>query len=170
MIFNQHTRILPGSLSKIGGYLDDFGSPSDAIWPRQGWPRARLEGALAVGTRGRHGPIRYVVEQYTPGRAVKFRFTGPRGFVGHHDFLVEAVDGEHTRLTHTIQVRASGWAYFQWHLAIRALHDALLEDLLDRASLACGENRETPYSLYVKLLKWGMARTPRGAFGAAPVV
>ena len=131
LIRNVHARdygTAPGAL------LDSILDPARSIWPSPPWPALRLDRGLAVGSRGGHGPIRYAVEAYEPGRRVRFRFDPRLGFDGWHEL---ATDG--TRLTHVLECRASGVALMKWLLVIRPLHDALLEDLLDRAAEALGD-------------------------------
>jgi hypothetical protein len=67
--------------------------------------------------------------------------------------------GEHsTLLRHTIRMRAHGPALLSWPLAIRPLHDALLEDALSLAQASLGA---TPvvrlWSPFVKFLRWVMS-------------
>jgi len=76
------------------------------------------------------------VEFYEQGRAIVFRFTNPPGFHGTHRFDVQEVGPGAVRLRHVVAVRQSGLARLAWPLIVRWLHDALLEDLLDRAE-AC---------------------------------
>lgn len=91
-----------------------------------------------MGAVGGHGPIRYFVEAYVPGHSITFRFTGPRGFHGTHGLTVEedAARGG-VRLRHELSMRTSGVARLLWPLVFRWLHDALLEDALDRAEAFC---------------------------------
>ncbi len=93
----------------------------------------RLDRPLGLGARGGHGLIRYVVEEYRPGRSVRFRFTSPRGFDGTHELELEQVSVDAIRLRHTLQMRVEGLARLSWPLMFRPLHDALVEDALDRA-------------------------------------
>src|SRR3972149_5004392 len=97
----------------------------------------RFDKPLGVGAIGGHGPIRYSVEQYEPGRLVRFRFTGPRGFRGTHSFIVlSGPDG--ASLRHEISLRPTGVGRVTWFVVFRPLHDALIEDAMDRASAALG--------------------------------
>lgn len=54
----------------------------------------RLDRPLDVGASGGHGPVRYVVDAHEPGRSVRFRFTDPSGFHGHHAFTNSEVGDE----------------------------------------------------------------------------
>jgi hypothetical protein len=96
-----------------------------------------LDRPLGGGASGGHGPVRYAVEEFSPGQTVKFRFAGPIGFNGHHRFEILPKGGQSTVLRHTIDMDAKGPALLSWPPVFRPLHDALLEDLLalDLASL-----------------------------------
>jgi hypothetical protein len=145
-VYNVHERLLP---DRAGGLIDDLGR----IWPEV-WPRMWLDRPLAVGASGGHGPIRYTVESYVPGKWVRFRISAPRGFVGLHEFTSHAAPGG-TVLRHTIAMHLRGWARLTWPLAIRWLHDAMIEDILDRAELATTGAVAHPsrWSPYVRLLR-----------------
>jgi hypothetical protein len=95
----------------------------------------RLDRGLTPGSKGGHGPIRYVVERSEAGRAVWFSFTGPPGFHGGHGFLV-LDDPAGTTLEHRLEIAPRGRARLSWPLVYRPLHRALLEDCLDRAEAA----------------------------------
>ena len=93
-------------------------------------------------------------ETYDPGRSIRFRFTAPAGFDGTHAFDVLRADVDRTILRHTIDMRATGLAMVSWPLVYRPLHDALLEDGLDRAELALGRvPRGARWSTWVRLLR-----------------
>ncbi|HEX9106436.1 MAG TPA: hypothetical protein VF832_04400, partial [Longimicrobiales bacterium] len=157
-VFNEHERVLPGSPETVGAMLNALGSPDDALWPADRWPAMELDKPLQVGARGGHGPIRYYVVEYEPGKAVEFRFSGPPGFAGGHEFLVERadLDGQPAaRLRHVVALRPEGDARYKWPLVYRPLHDALMEDLLDRAE-ATLRGQPVPasrWSWYVRLLR-----------------
>jgi hypothetical protein len=113
-----------------------------------------LDRPLAVGATGGHGPIRYTVESYVPGEWVRFRVSAPRGFVGFHEFTSHDAPGG-TVLRHTIAVSLHGFGRLIWPLAIRWLHDAMIEDILDRAEQATTGTVAHPsrWSPYVRLLR-----------------
>ena len=143
-VVNVHERVIRAPLSAVGGLLDGLSSPADALWPRDRWPPVRFDRPLGVGAKGGHGPIRYTVEAYEPGRSVRFRFDAPRGFDGTHGFDVEEVAPGQTRLRHTLSMRASGRARLAWPLLFRPLHDALVEDAFDRAEVSCRASSAGP--------------------------
>lgn len=140
---NVHERLLPASPERAGALLERLASDDDPLWPRDRWPRMRLDRGLAVGSRGGHGPIRYAVEAHETGRLVRFRFEGPRGFDGTHTLDVRPAgsgtpDGVWCVLRHAIEMRTRGSARLSWPLVFRPLHDALIEDALDNAERAVG--------------------------------
>ena len=151
---NIHERLLSASAAEAGALVDGLGSSSDPLWPSQRWPAMRFDRSLAVGAVGGHGPIRYVVEAYEPGRLVRFRFTRPAGFRGTHAFLVTPEGAAGARLRHELLMRTEGLARLTWPLVFRPLHDALVEDVLDRAALATGRAPAAPpWSPWVRLLR-----------------
>jgi len=131
-VLNEHRRLLPVSQASVGELMNTLASKGDLLWPHERWPRMRFNGPLAIGAVGGHGPIRYTIEEYDPGRRIVFRFTAPLGFHGTHSFVVNSREGG-CELRHTLEMRVSGRALLTWPLVIRPLHDALLEDALDKA-------------------------------------
>ena len=114
----------------------------------------RLDRPLQVGASGGHGPIRYTVESYEPGRAVNFRFLAPKGFVGTHGFSLARVSGG-VSLSHTLSITAAGMASMSWAFVFRPLHDALIEDALSNAErVLTGSTTPVPWSIYVRLLRF----------------
>ncbi len=96
--------------------------------------------AAGAGAVGGHGAIRYTVQRYEPGRQVVFEFGASMPLVGTHALEVMAgSEPGHAVLRHTILAQATGRGRLIWPLAIRWLHDALIEDLLDRAATAIGQ-------------------------------
>lgn len=115
-----------------------------------------LDRPLQVGAVGGHGPIRYEVEEYEPGRIVRFRLHAPHGFDGWHGFEVVAAGAQQTTLRHVLEMTAHGPALFTWPLVFQPLHDALVEDCLDRAAQAVGEaSASRRWSLWVRILRRG---------------
>lgn len=160
---NVHRRAI-GSPEELGALLASLGSDADRLWPGDRWPRMRLDDPLAVGARGGHGPIRYRVEAYDPSQLVRFRFERPRGFDGVHQFAVVS-DGEGpAQLTHLLEARMSGIARLSWPLVFRPLHDALIEDALDRAERQVTGRcrRPTGWTTYVRVLRWALTASSRG--------
>lgn len=128
---NVHRRVVD-RVERVTQLLDRLASDDDELWPRDRWPAMALDRPLQVGARGGHGPVRYWVELYEPGRRVRFRFTRPRGFDGFHDLHV-VDDNDTAELVHVLDASMHGLARLSWPLLFRPLHDALIEDLLDNA-------------------------------------
>ena len=156
MIRNIHEREYPVDPARLGELLDRVAEPDSPLWPVDSWPPMILDRPLGVGADGGHGPIRYRCTGYEPGRRVEFRFTWP------------AVDGTHTleviggTLRHTLRARLRGTGRLLWPLMFRWLHDACLEDLLDRAGDSLGHPpaTRTRWSPWVRLLRRLAPRAP----------
>lgn len=154
MIRNVHRRPLAVGLEDAAPLVDRVSSGEDLLWPRD-WPPMRFDGPLAVGARGGHGPIRYTVLSYSPGHRVWFRFTGPAGFRGGHGFELSPDGPGRSVLSHRLEMDLSGRAFLTWPLIFRPLHDALVEEAMDRAE-AWSRGVPTPAprrSPWVRLLR-----------------
>ncbi len=92
-----------------------------------------LDRPLAVGADGGHGPIRYRVVEYEPGRRVRFVFHPATGISGIHELAVEALGEDRCRMRHVLLGRARGAMRALFPLVVEPLHDAVIEDLLDNA-------------------------------------
>ena len=146
-------------MASLTQLIDRLASDYDRLWPHAKWPAMRFDRPLSVGAVGGHGPIRYTVEQYEPGHSIQFRFTKPVGFHGCHRFDLEEIDSERAQLRHTIEMKLSAGAMVQWHIAIRPLHDALMEDALDRAEVfASGGPTARRWSPWVRFLRGAMKK------------
>jgi hypothetical protein len=158
-IHNVHERFLPVRPEEVGRLLDGLSGDPDPLWPTGYWPPMRFDRPLGPGATGGHGPIRYRVEGYDPGRHVRFGFTSPPGLDGTHEFTVREVPGGSV-LGHTIAGRTSGRMLVAWPLVFRPLHDALLEDALDKAEAALTGRapREPSWSWRVRRLRARAAR------------
>lgn len=156
-IINIHQRSIPRPAAEVGRLLDTLASDDDALWPRKLWPAMRFDRPLAVGADGGHGPVGYAVVDYKPSWLVRFKFSAPRGFNGHHQLEVIPED-DGTLLRHTIDMNAEGPALLTWPLAIRWLHDACLEDAFATAEVSLGLTPTViTWSPWVKLLRWAMS-------------
>jgi hypothetical protein len=153
-VLNVHEREYDAPVELLGNLIGSLGRAGDRLWPAGKWPPMRLDRPLSVGARGGHGPIRYAVEQFQPGRSVVFRFSAPRGFDGTHTFDVRERNG-HAVLRHAIEMRTRGAAAVRWALALRPMHDALLEDCLDKAALSLGRPVSNParWPISVRMLQ-----------------
>ncbi|MFB7619534.1 SRPBCC family protein [Kitasatospora sp. NPDC056181] len=166
-VVNVHERVLTAGEDEVGALVDSLAAgPADRLWPVSGWPAMVLRPGLEEGAAGGHGPVRYTVAAYVPGRWVRFAFTGPRGFDGFHECTVHRADGGRTVLRHTLAMHARGPALLSWPLLFRPLHDALIEDAMDRAERACtgAVARPARWSPLVRLLRRALrAGARRGA-------
>jgi hypothetical protein len=171
-VVNIHQRLLPASPERVGKFIDLVASRGDTPGPHD-WPPMRLDRPLGVGAKGGHGPIRYVVQAYTPGQSVRFRFTEPKGFIGWHGLEILEATPAHCVLEHRIEMRTEGLARLSWPIIIRPLHDALIEDGLSRAQAALGlEPRIVRWSPWVRFLRWargvGTVRVQSAPSGTMP--
>ena len=154
-VLNVHERALTCSEEALGGLIDGLASDEDRLWPRRTWPPMTFDRPLEVGATGGHGPIRYRVSDYVPGRWIRFRFTGPRGIDGFHEFTTDHADDGRPVLRHIIAMHIRGPARLTWPLMFRPLHDALLEDCLDCAERATtgSLSQSAQWSHYVRFLR-----------------
>jgi hypothetical protein len=161
VIRNVHERRLDATPAEVGAVLDTLASANDRLWPSGRWPAMRFERPLDVrvpaeplraGAGGGHGPIRYQVSRYVPGRQVVFSFCPASGLDGEHRFEV-VPEGGATVLRHVLEARPIGRGRLSWPLVMRPLHDALIEDALDRAERAVGGRPRRRWSPRVALLR-----------------
>lgn len=158
-ILNVHKRRLYTSPEDAWRLLANLGGKHELLWPR-GWPAMRFDRPLGLGAVGGHGPIGYYVEQYSPPELIRFRFTAPKGIDGYHEFRIEPQIGG-VQFRHTLRARSRGLATWYWLLGLRALHDACVEDMMDRASsYSSGHEFHSPHSLRVSALRWLLRRFP----------
>lgn len=170
-VLNIHTRRIPVPAAQAGALLDTLAGPHDALWPSDSWPPVVLDRPLSVDASGGHGVVRYTVQGYQPGRWLNCRFDsvfGSTDVEGCHEFLILDADGE-TLLVHQLAARLGGRFRLLWPLAVRWLHDALIEDLLDRAEFELTGSVRTParWNRYVRLLRAALGRTGTPAPRAA---
>jgi Protein of unknown function (DUF3995) len=137
-----HTRDLPVAAGDVGALIDGLGGAADRLWPHERWPTTPLEldGPLAEGMTSRQGifkltQIRQRVEEYVPGRRVVFRFAPGLGLSGTHRLEVEPLGERRSRLVHSLDCDVEAKLLPVYPMLIRQ-HDALVEDVLDRAELA----------------------------------
>jgi hypothetical protein len=147
-VYDLRTHRLNASPAEEGGALiDSPAGPHDGLWARDLWPEMRFDRPLGVGADGGHGPVLCAVEAYEPGRRVRFRFAAPRG----------------SDLHHLLATRLRFPARLTYPLLWLPLHDALIEDSLDRAVRTLTRAVQSParWSPYVRLLRAILIRTAR---------
>jgi hypothetical protein len=156
MIRNVHERVLDADPETVGALLDSLSSPDDRVWPNRRWPPMRLDCGLVVGSDGGHGPVRYEVARYEPGRLVVFKFTPKFPVAGEHRLEVLPTPGGRALVRHTLEGRPKSWLVLGWPLCFRWLHDALIEDALDRAKaqIAGAEWQPRDLPVHVRALRW----------------
>jgi hypothetical protein len=170
-VLNVHERRLPVSPEAAGRILDSLSSGDDLLWPRELWPPMVLDRGLAPGSRGGHGPIRYRVAEYVPGRRIEFEFLPTarlRTFCGRHYFEV-LPRGAQVILRHTIDADTDFATWVHWKLVVEHLHDALLEDAFDKAERTAGvpAPHRSRWPLRVRFLRWLVRRQAAGKPRAA---
>ncbi len=155
MIYNVHERRIAAPVEEVGALLADMGSPADRLWPADRWPPLELDAPVGPGARGGHAVIRYTVTEYLPGRRLEFTFDPPTGLVGTHSFEVEEHPDGGSVLRHVLEAQPHGAMRLLVPLAVRRLHDALIEDALDRAERVLGVGPAVParWSPSVRVLR-----------------
>jgi len=156
-IDNRHERRFQAKADSVGSILDTLSGPDDRLWPGDTWPPMLFDTSLNPGAKGGHGVVRYEVEDYTPGRRTIFRFDGTgltADLDGRHYFEVIRRN-RHVILRHVIDAECRFKAWLKWKIVIEPLHDALLEDALDRAEQALNGcvARPARWSPRVKILR-----------------
>lgn len=134
VVVNLQERVIAAPPEVVGRLLDRV-LDEESIWPSPPWSPLELDRGLAVGSRGGHGSIRYEVIGYRPGEWVRFRFDPRLGFDGYHELSVRA-SAQGTELRHLAVADPRGRMRWLWPLAVRWLHEAVLQDLLDNAERA----------------------------------
>ncbi|MEK6974731.1 MAG: SRPBCC family protein [Candidatus Thermoplasmatota archaeon] len=150
---NVHRRVLSVPPEEAEALLRSLASHEDRLWPGDRWWPQRFEGGLAPGAKGGHGPVKYKVESVAP-RSVVYRFPSKGWFRGTHRFDV-VPHPKGSELVHTLEGTLHGKGLLLWPGMVRPLHDALLEDVLDRAEAASGTPpaRQAQHTPYVRFLR-----------------
>lgn len=163
IVRNVHTRTIDAPLATVSALIDRIAADDDPLWPAPAWVPMRLDRPVGVGASGGHGPIRYEVIAYEPGRRVRFRFAPSLGLDGWHEVRVTDNGDARCVLTHEINAQPRGAMRLLWPLVIRPLHDAVIEDLLDNAELAATGRLDHParWSPWVRLLRSRFERPVR---------
>jgi len=153
-ITNIHKRIINQPKESISKILDTLSSNNDLLWPKEKWPPMVFRKGLIEGETGGHRPIRYSIKKYIPGSLIEFDFMKPDGFNGIHKFEITEIEKDKTELKHTISMTVSGKGMFTWYFAIKWLHDALLEDCMDKAeNNFLTEKINSDWNLWVRFLR-----------------
>jgi hypothetical protein len=152
---NIQRRVIEAPAEQVGALMGQLSSPQDQLWPVPAWSPLRLDAGLTVGSSGGHGRIRYALSEFEPGRRIRFAFAPELGIIGHHEFRVVPLDPARCEVVHEITGRVGGAMLLLWPLAIRWLHEALLQDLLDNLQRAATGSLPRParWSPVVRVLR-----------------
>ncbi|MDT9694434.1 DUF2867 domain-containing protein [Streptomyces sp. P17] len=150
---NVHDRILAAPAERVGALLDRLAAPDDPLFPSPAWAPVRFDRPLAVGAAGGHGPVRYTVAEYDPGRRVRFAFDPPG--TGFHELSVEPLGPDRCRIRHLLEQDQPLGERLGWLLAVRAMHGNVIEELFDNAEPAATGTVARPVrrGRYVRLLQ-----------------
>jgi hypothetical protein len=164
-VYNMHERLIGVSPARAGTALDSLSGTDDVLWPRDRWPAMEFEVPLGEGAAGGHGPVRYTVTEYVPGRRVVFQFNGQgltAGLDGRHFFEI-VPRREHVVFRHVVDAECDFKTWLKWRMIVGPLHDALLEDALGgvAGTLIGGPGRTKQWTPWVRFLRWMMARKRR---------
>lgn len=157
-ILNTHERVFQATPEEAAEVFDTLSRTDDKMWPWDRWPPMEFDAPLGRGARGGHGPVRYAVREYVPGKKVVFDFesTGAStGLNGCHYFeLVPESYGVVVR--HVVDAQCGLGTKLRWMLLVEPLHDALLEDCLDGVEAALNGKPVTrrEWSARVRFLRW----------------
>ncbi|MBT2504658.1 DUF2867 domain-containing protein [Streptomyces sp. ISL-98] len=131
---NVHERHVQASAQVVGALVDRLSSDDDPVFPAPAWAPIRLDRPLGVGADGGHGPVRYTVVAYEPGRRIRFAFSPPDN--GFHELTVEPVGEDRCVVRHVLEQDQRGVARIAWLTAVRAVHGTVIEELFDNIERA----------------------------------
>lgn len=162
-VLNVHSRTINAPKHEVVKLLETLSTENDVIWPSENWPRMKFKGGIQVGAKGGHGPIRYSVEKYNPNEIIQFRFSRPLGFSGIHKFDIKELPGNKTEVSHVIDMDTDIGGTIKWVCAVRSLHNALIEDGLDKMeNHFIKDKKSSEWNLWVRFLRFMIARKGRG--------
>ncbi|MCK6541208.1 hypothetical protein L6Q79_00840 [bacterium] len=152
-VINIHTREIGQPKADIAKLLNTLATENDMMLATDKWSPMKLDKGLQVGSKGGHGPIKYVVTEYQPEKSITFQFN-LIGFNGYHRFDINEVEPNKTELTHIIDMTTTGSATLKWVLAIRWLHDAYIEDAFDKIeNQFTKDKKSSEWNWWVKILR-----------------
>jgi len=153
-VLNIHSREINQPKRKVLELFSTLATEDDKVWPVEKWPPMRFKNGLKEGSEGGHGSIKYKVVKYDPTELVEFKFQSPKGFNGTHKFEVIEQNDNKTEFKHTIEMKTHGIGTLSWVLVIRWLHDALLEDALDKVENQFTDvTKRTEWNSWVNILR-----------------
>mgnify|MGYP003745620701 FL=1 len=158
-VLNVHKRIINQPKNEVSEILKTLATENDKIWPKEKWPQMKFKDGIKIGAKGGHGPIRYLVEEYNPNEIIQFRFLKPNGFNGIHKFEINELSKEKTEIKHTLDMNTVGKGTLIWIFGIRSLHNALIEDGLDKLENDFLENKKlSKWNFWLRFLRKQMAK------------
>ncbi|GAA1919878.1 hypothetical protein GCM10009837_51420 [Streptomyces durmitorensis] len=161
-VLNEHERVIEAPAGVVGALLDRLSAEEDPIFPTPAWEPMIFDRPLGVGATGGHGPVRYSVTEYEPGRRVRFAFTPPDN--GFHELTVEPMGEERCRVRHVLETELRGRDRLLWPAVVRPLHDTIIEEVFDNIERAATDGCARPvrWSPRVRLcnrLMWSRPET-----------
>ena len=152
-VINIHKRQIDQPIHVLSDLLKTLATKNDMMLATDKWPGMKLDKGLQVGSRGGHGPIKYIVTDYREGHSITFQFD-MRGFNGFHKLELKELQPDKTELSHCIDMTTSGFATWKWAFAIRWLHDAYIEDAFDKVeNHFLTDKKRSEWSCWVKLIR-----------------
>lgn len=133
-VLNEHERVIEAPAEVVGALLDRLSADDDPIFPTPAWAAMTFDRPLGVGATGGHGPVRYSVTEYEPGRRVRFAFTPPDN--GFHELTVEPMEEGRCRVRHVLETELLGRNRVLWPVVVRPLHDTIIEEVFDNIERA----------------------------------
>lgn len=131
-VINTHKRIINLPKAEVATLLETLSTKKDKVWPKDNWPSIRFKNGLKVREVGGHGIIRYSVYEFIPEKLIVFKFLKPKGFNGIHKFEIVAINKSSTEVKHSIIMKTTSMmATLKWVIAIKWLHNALIENAFD---------------------------------------
>lgn len=153
-VLNIHKRLILTSKDAVSQVFATLATADDKVWPNEYWPRIKFRDGLKIGSNGKHGPIHYEIVNYDPSSIITFKFQKPIGFNGIHKFEITELSKSQTQIKHTIKMETVGLGTLKWLIAIRWLHDALIEDAFDKIENSINNTQmRTQWSAWVKFLR-----------------
>lgn len=137
-IVDIRSRQIVGTLEQASFLLQGFADDSPILWPINLWPRDKFDSPLQVGAIGGHGATKYVVVSYDPKKELVFKFISPKGYIGMHGFTLETISIQGKQgviITHVTKLLLKRYHLTMWYLAIKWVHEALIEDCFNNAEL-----------------------------------
>jgi hypothetical protein len=97
--------------------------------------------------------MKYFVTDNQQNNSITFQFD-LKGFDGFHKFKLTELETGKTELLHIIEMNTNGFSTIKWSLAIRWLHDAYIEDALDKVeNYFTKDKKSSEWSWWVKILR-----------------